>query len=515
MVVGHEPGGGAAMTLYTINLQPPYYAGLASIISDEPVRITDIAYDPIFGSLVGFDEIKKRLVKVTMGGLVTSINYAQQLQLNSLDALFFDRWGLLYGHDGAGGQGLKLFNKFDGRVQKSFYGPAGSNGDGCSCPYRLRFFKQITPQLVVPCSEILVTYHLYNTAGIAHGQKTLVDEFPPDFTISEIVRKPYSTVVSGVGTNLLELQGMEVLLGWDSLVVRVDVGSLSGEYAGQAVAGGFPLSLGTELYSDNPNTSLPNDPTPITVADTGQVILQKMPTICPGTSTPLTAAANGISYRWSNGSVQSSIAASEPGLYWVEVEGACGTYRDSVWVEMAPQAWIDLGENIEVPYAQQLRLDFSTNAGPGASFFWQASGTALDCSTCPNPSATITGPAVFSVTLTDENGCTATDKVSVSVKEARSIYFPNVFSPNDDGINDLFYPQADGAYPLLSLRVYDRWGGLVFEKMEGTVNDPAAGWNGRAAKGGAAAAGLYRWEALIDYGNGIHRPFTGNVLVVR
>ena len=515
-VIGREPGGNDK-SLYTINLSPPYYAGLASIVTDEPVHIMDMAFDPVFGSLFGFDEIKKRLVKISVGGLVTSVHYESQPQIGSLGAIFFDRWGHLYGLDGGANQHERLlrFNKFNGTVEQVFEGPGGGNrADGCSCPYRIDLFKRYEPAAVVPCSEVMVTYVFRNTAATAYGQKSFVDMFPPAFTITEIVRKPYSTVVSGVGTNELHLKGMEVLLDKDSIVLKINTGDFSGLHKGQALAAGFPLGLGLEVPSDDPSTLPLDDSTSLLVADSGQVILQQLPKICPGGQVLLAAAGGGSGYLWNQGATTPEILVSQPGLYWVEVQGICGTYRDTVLVEEAPPPWIDLGADRNVPFGQPVTLTYHTNASGNLNYQWVITGAMPDCLTCPNPQFTMLTPAQVSVTVTDANGCVALDDLLLGLEENRRVFFPNAFSPNGDGINDTFFPQAKGVFLVKSFRVFDRWGGILFEKTDGIVNDPALGWDG-TARGRDLGAGTYLWMAEIEFDGGEREWFAGSILLVR
>lgn len=516
LVIGREPGGNDK-SLYTINLNPPHYAGLASIVSDEPVKVSDIAIDPVFGSLVGFDEIKKRLVKVTTGGNVTSVHYEPQPQFGPLGALFFDRWGNLYGVDSGGDQHerLVLFNKFNGTVKKYFEGPGGSTTDGCSCPYRIELYKKIEPEIVIPCSDVTVTYQFHNTAGIPYGQLTMEDEFPPTFVVEEVVKAlPSSGTISGTGTNMLQISGMEVLLDSSFFSIRVNVGDFTGTYAGQAWVNGLPAGLGVELPSDNPRTVKTDDPTPLTVADTGSIIPEPYPKICPGSSATITAPGGGQDYLWSNGATAAMAIIDEPGLYWVEVLGNCGLYRDTVLIEQAIPPTISLGNDRTLPFGQTFTLTYSTNATGTPAFLWSASGATLDCTSCPNPVAALLTPATFSVTLTDESGCTATDELNINVKETRKIFFPNAFSPNGDGLNDTFFPQAEGNFLIKHLRVYDRWGGMLFEKTDGQVNDFSAGWDG-TARGKRVDTGFYLWEAEIEFPDGNPEQFKGDVLLVR
>jgi gliding motility-associated-like protein len=198
----------------------------------------------------------------------------------------------------------------------------------------------------------------------------------------------------------------------------------------------------------------------------------------------------------------------------VEIQGNCGLYRDTVLVELATPPTIDLGSNFTVPFGQTLTLTHSANATGTPAFFWSASGATLNCTACPNPQAELLTPATFSVTLTDANGCTATDELNVGVNETRKIFFPNVFSPNGDGLNDTFFPQAAGNFLIKHLRVYDRWGGMLFEKTDGQVNDPASGWDG-TVRGKRVDFGVYLWEAEIEFPDGKTERFGGDVMVAR
>ena len=78
-------------------------------------------------------------------------------------------------------------------------------------------------------------------------------------------------------------------------------------------------------------------------------------------------------------------------------------------------------------------------------------------------------------------GCPIKDSFALEVNDCRSrIYFPTAFSPNGDGLNDLFLPQGKD-YEGIELQVYDRWGGLLFSSQS-----PSFAWDG-----GDAAGGLY------------------------
>ena len=103
------------------------------------------------------------------------------------------------------------------------------------------------------------------------------------------------------------------------------------------------------------------------------------------------------------------------------------------------------------------------------SFSWDPS-TGLDCDTCPNPVATPEETTTYTVTVTDTAGCTDTYSVEIEVED---FLLPNVFTPNNDGINDVLLLNYYGDR-LYETKIYDRWGRLVFE-----TTDPEVHWNGK------------------------------------
>ena len=79
----------------------------------------------------------------------------------------------------------------------------------------------------------------------------------------------------------------------------------------------------------------------------------------------------------------------------------------------------------------------------------------------------------------------------------RRIFFPNAFSPNDDGRNDTFRAYIDCAPRRFHLAVFNRWGGKVFEST-----GPEQGWDGRI-QGEPAPTGLYAYVLEYEFGEGM------------
>jgi gliding motility-associated-like protein len=196
------------------------------------------------------------------------------------------------------------------------------------------------------------------------------------------------------------------------------------------------------------------------------------------------------------------------------VSTACGEFYDTVQVVEVPAPFVNLGENTTLPYGDKFVPGFTTNAIPPLRFQWSATGSPLNCTDCPYPTATLLEPSAYSLTLTDAQGCTATDEVLAGVEDVRPIYAPNTFSPNGDGINDLFFLQGRGDFPIITLQVFDRWGGLVFSEKNLRVNDFRSGWNGRK-KGKLQAPGAYLWRAEIEFAGGKTEQRSGELVLMR
>ncbi|MGL1668952.1 gliding motility-associated C-terminal domain-containing protein, partial [Vibrio parahaemolyticus] len=90
------------------------------------------------------------------------------------------------------------------------------------------------------------------------------------------------------------------------------------------------------------------------------------------------------------------------------------------------------------------------------------------------------------------------------------VFLPNAFTPDGDGINDVFYVQAKGVRNIKSLRVFNRWGELVFEKTNILPNDTGSGWNGKI-RGVAANPDVYVYFCEVVCEKGGTQLYKGNV----
>jgi gliding motility-associated-like protein len=115
----------------------------------------------------------------------------------------------------------------------------------------------------------------------------------------------------------------------------------------------------------------------------------------------------------------------------------------------------------------------------------------------------------------DENGCSASDDITVVVIKDRPVYIPSAFSPNDDGINDVFTVYGGKSVTeIKSFLVFNRWGESVHEYFGFSPNDPAAGWDG-THRGEKMQPAVFTWYAEVAFIDGRIELYKGDVTLYR
>ncbi len=145
------------------------------------------------------------------------------------------------------------------------------------------------------------------------------------------------------------------------------------------------------------------------------------------------------------------------------------------------------------------------------SVLWQPA-ESLDCDTCRTVIASPTLSTFYTVILTDERGCVATERVRVNVSKEYPYFAPTAFSPNGDGLNDefaLYYGASIVA--VQQLQVFDRWGNQVFI---GKNLASRHGWDG-TWNGQALGEAVYVWWATLQLASGIEVIVKGDVTLLR
>ncbi|MBV6440632.1 MAG: hypothetical protein EPGJADBJ_02304 [Saprospiraceae bacterium] len=203
-----------------------------------------------------------------------------------------------------------------------------------------------------------------------------------------------------------------------------------------------------------------------------------------------------------------------PGQYTLTVRDANGcTYAESATfltplipeIELGPDLTVDLGESVRFKLYFNVPLD---------TFIWSPL-PGLSCYDCPQPDASPYRTTTYTLTVEAPGGCTDTDTVTVIVLDKRDVYVPNIFSPNEDDANETF--TVYGGPEVLTvriLRVYSRWGELVFQRDGLAANDEQNGWDG-TFRGSYVSPGVFAWVAEVEFVDGVTRVYSGNVTVMR
>lgn len=201
-----------------------------------------------------------------------------------------------------------------------------------------------------------------------------------------------------------------------------------------------------------------------------------------------------------------------PNTYQVQIEDAQGCQWDTLLrINPLAELQIELGENQQIGLGETLTLEV-VSSNPLQNYRWTNSNKdSLACATCPSQELTALESNTYFVAVTDENGCTASDQITISVSRDVPVYMPTAFSPNGDGQNDVYeiYPRTTAVQSIEEVRVYDRWGALVFEQSP----DNEA-WDGRCREQ-ALPQGVYVVQAKVIYIDGREEVLKESVTLVR
>lgn len=122
---------------------------------------------------------------------------------------------------------------------------------------------------------------------------------------------------------------------------------------------------------------------------------------------------------------------------------------------------------------------------------------------------------VYQLYITDGRGCTVDTTLEIT-KLNCPIYIPNIFSPNGDGVNDLFQIQtaADNAVTITRFYIFDRWGTNVYQKLDQSIHANEGWWDG-TFKRFTMNNGSYSYFIEVEFENGDKESFRGSVMLIR
>jgi gliding motility-associated-like protein len=205
-------------------------------------------------------------------------------------------------------------------------------------------------------------------------------------------------------------------------------------------------------------------------------------TLCDGQTRTLSVDFPNSKVLWNNGATTNSIVANETGKYSVTVETkGCMLYDTVNFVILRKMEKFLPGDTTLCP-GDELILRASTPSGTST---WNNGTTASQILT--------SSAGKYSVTV--NNGCeikTESIEISVDKNYCCNLSAPNVFTPNDDSLNDIFEISSPSDLDRFHLTIYNRWGKVVFQSTDLSVF-----WTGQTDTKEQSASGVYYWTASI------------------
>lgn len=229
-----------------------------------------------------------------------------------------------------------------------------------------------------------------------------------------------------------------------------------------------------------------------------------------------------INWAWNFGNGQTAseqnptITYPQAGPYTVSLRtsvsfGCSDTISQSLTIN--PRPVIKGPAEISTPVGVPVTLPFTYSADAD-NFSWTPANN-LDCTNCPNPVASPIFATRYYVTVTDINSCVSADSILVkTICNDKNYFIPNTFSPNNDGVNDVFYPRGNSLYNIQSMRVFNRWGQMIFERKNFPANSASDGWDG-AFNGHPAPPDAYIYIVEVICDNAQVIALKGDVTLIR
>ncbi|MEO6330625.1 MAG: PKD domain-containing protein, partial [Ginsengibacter sp.] len=252
-----------------------------------------------------------------------------------------------------------------------------------------------------------------------------------------------------------------------------------------------------------------------------KIQVSKKDTLCAGKSTVL-SASGGEKYIWSpstglNNPVLAGPIATplQTTNYSVIASDNRGCYSDTGYVpiKVYPIPVVNAGDDKTINVGKTIEL-LPVISSDVTSVNWSPT-SGIFRNSYPGISVNPKESVEYTVEVSNTGGCLARDRVTVNVLcNNANVFTPNTFSPNADGVNDIFYPRGSGVFLVKILKIFNRWGEVVFEKSNIYANDIASGWDG-TAKGQKLLPDVFIYIMDIVCDNNTTLTFKGNIALVR
>lgn len=215
------------------------------------------------------------------------------------------------------------------------------------------------------------------------------------------------------------------------------------------------------------------------------------------------------------GATVKATPSKNPSAYTVTGYGAgnCFTQKATIIVNVVPLPTVEAGRDTALMVGSSLNL-LPLYSADVTEYTWTPS-FSLSCIDCPFPIAIPREETTYIITVKNDYRCEASDTRKITLLcNNESVFVPNTFTPNGDGVNDIFYPRGNGIKAVKHMRVYNRWGQLIFERQNFNTDDRNAGWDG-TFKGQKLSPDVYVYSLAMVCDNNQTVETKGNIMIVR
>ncbi|SEW34405.1 PKD domain-containing protein [Chitinophaga arvensicola] len=244
--------------------------------------------------------------------------------------------------------------------------------------------------------------------------------------------------------------------------------------------------------------------------------------LCLGDKLPLWVTG-ADSYQWEGPGLDNTSSAvptatlNNAGTYVYKVTGydkdGCFSENTSLQVQLHPRPTVSLGADMQAMASVPVTLGGAVS-NDVVRWTWSPA-EYLDCSSCRSVQATPNITTRYLLEVENRFGCKASDDIVIHITCSQgAVFMPNAFTPNNDGQNEYCYPKGRGVKEIEYLRIYDRWGTLVFENRHFPINVPGSGWDGKN-RGQVAPIGTYIYSLKTICESGESFEFKGNITLIR
>lgn len=237
---------------------------------------------------------------------------------------------------------------------------------------------------------------------------------------------------------------------------------------------------------------------------------------------------NGVNYSWNFGDSSTGFGSpvthtySNDGTYDVSMiittaAGCADTVTNSGYIVVHPLPTAAFSSNPNPASSIAPTVNFTDMSTFNiVSWNWNFGDVASNpnTTTAQHPTHEFSGVGTYNVQLIVENqfGCIDTTYQLIEVEDDFVFYAPNAFTPDGDGLNDIFMPLGVGwDLPTFEMMIFDRWGQMIF-----STDDYRKGWDGKA-NGGAEVAQIdvYVWKVSLKDTKGLKHNYIGHVTIVK